>query len=83
VTDTVWNREMLHRLCRQYPRVPALEIETMLALCWRMREPGNDNRGAMHADVEAQMCEALHALTHPVPRQRSARESVRARLTAH
>lgn len=80
--NTVRNREVLHRLCTQYPRVPAAEVEAMLALYWRMRGP-DDDRGDQHADVEAQVREALHALTHTVPRQRSAHESVRSRLTPH
>jgi hypothetical protein len=82
VTDTIWTREVLTRLRAQYPRIPADEIEALLALWCRVLEPEVDDRPDLRADVEAQVRTTLHALTTSLPRQRLAVEPERAGATA-
>lgn len=78
MTDPVWTREVLHRLCAQYPRVPVVEVEALLDLWTRvLPERGTPDAG-LRAAVEGHVQVALHHLSSPVPRQRRAPNPVRA-----
>jgi hypothetical protein len=78
MTDTVWTREVQHRLCAQYPAVPVTEVDGLLELWTRVLEARGIPATGLRAAVEAHVQTALHDLTHPIPQQRRAPNPVRA-----
>ena len=84
MTDTAWTREVCARLRAQYPRIPAAEVEALLALWWRVLDPDQVDRGALRVEVEEQVRAALKSLSVTLQRSRPARHLVlpRQRATA-
>lgn len=76
MTDTAWTREVCARLRAQYPRIPAAEVEALLALWWRVLDPDQADQGALRAEVEEQVRAALKSLSATLQRSRPARHLV-------
>lgn len=89
MTDTLWTREVLHRLGAQYPLIAAADLEALLALWWHVLEPLAEEGLDLRADVERQVRAAVQALSATlahhsptqlaVPQQRPRLNPVRAR----
>ena len=77
MADPVWTREVLHRLCAQYPRVPVAEVESLLDLWTRVLPARGVPDPDLRAAVERHVQLALRDLTAPVPRPRRAPNPVR------
>lgn len=87
--DTLWTREVLHRLRAQYPLIAAADLEALLALWWRVLEPLAEEGLDLRADVERQVRAAVQALSATLahhgptplamPQQRPRLNPVRAR----
>ena len=78
MADPVWTREVLHRLCAQYPRVPVPEVEALLDLWTRVLPTRGVVEPDLRAAVEGHVRVALRDLCAPLPRQRRATNPVRA-----
>jgi hypothetical protein len=78
MTDHTWTREVLHRLCSQYPRVAADEVEALLDLWARVLHARGTPEADLRAVVEEHVAHELHALCAPLPLQRRAVNPVRA-----
>jgi hypothetical protein len=77
VAEPVWTREVLHRLCAQYPRVPLAEVEALLDLWSRVLPMRGTPDAELRAAVESHVQLALHDLSSPVPQQRRVPNPVR------
>lgn len=75
--DTVWTREVRQRLCAQYPRVPAPEVDALLELWTRVLAARGTAPGDLRAAVEAHVQNLLHEMSALVPHPRRAANPVR------
>ena len=77
--DVLWQRNVRARLCQQYPRVPADEVDAMLSLWLRVLEPELP-AGELCAAVEQQVRSALRSMSAALPVQRRSAENAVARV---
>jgi hypothetical protein len=78
MTDAVWIREVRTRLCAQYPRVPAAEVDALLELWSRVLAARGAGPDDLRAAVEAHVQNVLHEMSALVPPPRRAPNPVRA-----
>lgn len=79
MSDVLWQRNVRTRLCQQYPRVPADEVDAMLSLWLRVLEPELPPR-ELGAAVEQQVRSALRSMSAALPTQRRSAENAVARV---
>ncbi|MFP5218715.1 MAG: hypothetical protein ACLGIG_03115 [Actinomycetes bacterium] len=77
MSDVLWLRNVRARLCQQYPRVPADEVDAMLALWLRVLEPELP-AADLGAAVEQQVRAALRSMSSALPTQRRSTENATA-----